>query len=54
MTRFLSIKQVGRDQARVRVDFAGDFGHEIGLLELTVMEGGLISRIDADLEKAEP
>lgn len=54
VTRFLSIKQVGRDQARVRVDFAGDFGHEIGLLELTVMEGGLISRIDADLEKAEP
>jgi ketosteroid isomerase-like protein len=53
VTRFLSIQQAGKGQARLRVDFSGDFGHEIGLLELTVNEGGLISRIDADLEKAQ-
>lgn len=28
----------------------GDFGHEIGLLEISVNSNGLIERIDADLE----
>ena len=50
VTRFLSIENIGARQARVRVDFTGDFGHEIGLLDISVDDGGLIVRIDADLE----
>jgi|SRR5450830_373318 len=50
VTRLLSIEQLALNHARLRVDFTGDFGHEIGLLELRVDEHGLIVRIDADLE----
>ena len=50
VTRFLSIKSLGDDRARVRVDFTGNFGHEIGLLEISVNAKGLIIRVDADLE----
>lgn len=50
VTRFLSIRDLGQNRARVRVDFTGDFGHEIGLLEMFVDEAGLIARIDANLE----
>ncbi|WCE06274.1 nuclear transport factor 2 family protein [Pseudoxanthomonas sp. JBR18] len=49
-TRLLSLTQSGKNQAAVRVDFKGDFGHEIGLLVITLGAGGLITRIDADLE----
>jgi len=50
VTRFLSIESISETQARVRVDFTGDFGHEIGLLDILVDAEGLIIRIDADLE----
>ncbi|MER9948695.1 nuclear transport factor 2 family protein [Mesorhizobium sp. M0047] len=50
VTRFLSIESIGDGRARVRVDFTGDFGHEIGLLDISVNAAGLIVRIDADLE----
>lgn len=50
VTRFLSMKLLGINRAGVRVDFTGDFGHEIGKLEITVDTDGLITRIDADLE----
>lgn len=50
VTRFLSISRLGDNQARVRVDFTGKFGHEIGLLEISANAEGLIVRIDADLE----
>jgi len=50
VTRFLSIETIGESRARVRVDFTGDFGHEIGLLDISVDADGLITRIDADLE----
>lgn len=50
VTRLLSIESLGGDVARARVDFTGDFGHEIGLLEIAVNPQGLIARIDADLE----
>jgi len=50
VTRFLSMKSLGDSKARLRVDFTGDFGHEIGLLELTLNAEGTISRIDANLE----
>ena len=50
VTRLLSIEVTGDSRARLRVDFTGDFGHEIGLLDIAVGPGGLIARIDADLE----
>jgi len=50
VTRLLSVETVGNGRARVRVDFTGDFGYEIGLLDISVDPGGLIARIDADLE----
>jgi ketosteroid isomerase-like protein len=50
VTRFLSIENISETHARVRVDFTGDFGHEIGLLDISVNADGLITRIDADLE----
>jgi hypothetical protein len=49
-TRFLSIETIGEARARLRVDFTGDFGHEIGLLDISVNADGLITRIEADLE----
>ena len=50
VTRFLSIERISAARARVRVDFTGDFGHEIGVLDISVNADGLITRIDADLE----
>ena len=50
VTRLLSFASTGERQARLRVDFTGDFGHEIGLLEIVSDRAGLIVRIDADLE----
>ncbi|GGF85842.1 hypothetical protein GCM10007301_52100 [Azorhizobium oxalatiphilum] len=50
VTRFLSIQTLGEDNARVRVDFTGDFGHEIGRLDIAIDDTGRIVRIDADLE----
>lgn len=50
VTRLLSVRILGKDRARARVDFTGDFGHEIGLLEISFSPDGLIARIDADLE----
>lgn len=50
VTHLLSIERMGIMSARVRVDFTGDFGHEVGLLEISVDTDGLIVRIDANLE----
>lgn len=50
VTRLLSIDMLGDSQARVRVDFTGDFGHEIGLLDISLNGDGMIIRIDAALE----
>ncbi|ATI79941.1 nuclear transport factor 2 family protein [Sphingobium yanoikuyae] len=50
VTRLLSIESVDENRARVRVEFTGDFGHEIGLLDIVLNEEGMIARIDADLE----
>ncbi|HFX0594340.1 TPA: nuclear transport factor 2 family protein [Pseudomonas aeruginosa] len=49
-TRILSVKKSGNNRASVRVDFTGDFGHEVGLLEISADDHGLIERIDANLE----
>ena len=50
VTRLLSMETISEGRAKVRVDFTGDFGHEIGLLDISVDPAGLIARIDADLE----
>ncbi|MFY0736013.1 nuclear transport factor 2 family protein [Aurantimonas sp. NFXS3] len=50
VTRLLSIEAVATDRTRVRADFTGDFGHEVGLLDVSVDQDGFIVRIDADLE----
>ncbi|ASM75023.1 SnoaL-like domain protein (plasmid) [Pseudosulfitobacter pseudonitzschiae] len=50
VTRILSLEEMGANRARLRVDFTGGFGHEIGHLDLTIDAAGLITRIDADLE----
>jgi len=48
--RFLSLKQMKDSRPRLRVDFTGDFGHEIGSLELALGIDGLTRHIDAELE----
>ena len=50
VTKLLSVKSLDASRLRARVEFTGDFGHEIGRLDLTFDPGGLITRIDADLE----
>ena len=50
VTRFLSMQRIGPQRARVRVDFTGDFGHEIGNLDISVDAQGLIARLNANLE----
>ena len=50
VTKVLSVKSLDASHVRVRVEFTGDFGHEIGRLDLTFDPSGLIARIDADLE----
>lgn len=50
VTRLLSLRHLGGVKARVRVDFTGDFGHETGVLDLTLAADGSICRIDASLE----
>lgn len=50
VSRLMSIASLGEGRARLRVDFTGDFGHEIGRLDIAVDASGLIVRIDADLE----
>jgi len=50
VTGLLSVEVLGENRARARVDFKGDFGHEIGRLDIAFNPEGLIVRIDADLE----
>ncbi|WP_159586484.1 nuclear transport factor 2 family protein [Chelativorans xinjiangense] len=49
-SRLLSIDKVDDFNATVRLDFTGDFGHEVGILKMAINSEGLIERIDADLE----
>ncbi|MCV9961180.1 nuclear transport factor 2 family protein [Pararhizobium sp. BT-229] len=49
-SRLLSLEGPDNLNATVRLDFTGDFGHEIGVLKIAVNADGLIERIDADLE----
>lgn len=50
VTRFLSMDTLSDNLVDVRVDFTGDFGHEIGSLIMSVNTEGVFVRIDASLE----
>ncbi|MEV4610730.1 nuclear transport factor 2 family protein [Neorhizobium sp. LMR1-1-1.1] len=49
-SKMLSIEELDSVQSYVRLDFTGDFGHEIGILKVAINRDGLIECIDADLE----
>jgi hypothetical protein len=49
-SRLLSVQGQDDSSALVRLDFTGDFGHEVGTLKIAINSDGLIERIDADLE----
>jgi hypothetical protein len=49
-SELLSLERLDDFNATIHLDFTGDFGHEIGILKITVNADGLIERIDADLE----
>ncbi|MCF1450338.1 nuclear transport factor 2 family protein [Agrobacterium vitis] len=49
-SELLSIENIDDVNSVVRLDFTGDFGHEIGTLKIAINSVGLIERIDADLE----
>lgn len=49
-SKLLSLAPQGELAAIARIEFTGDFGHEIGTLGITLGVNGRIARIDADLE----
>ena len=49
-SRLLSLEVLDNLHGTARLDFTGDFGHEIGILRFAINANGLIERIDADLE----
>lgn len=53
VTHLFSIEALGDNRLRARVDFTGDFGHEIGRLDIVFNEKVVVLQIDADLEKAD-
>jgi len=49
-TKVLSVERTGDQRALVHVDFTGDFGHETGVLDISMNGKGKIVKIDADLD----
>ncbi len=49
-SELLSLERLDEFNATIRLDFTGDFGHEIGVLKIVVNADGQIQRLDADLE----
>lgn len=49
-SKLLSLERLDDFTAIARVDFTGEFGHEIGSLKIKGSADGLIERIEADLE----
>ena len=50
VSKILSVTMVSDVRALVRLDFTGDFGHETGILDMSINEEGFIEAINADLE----
>ena len=49
-SKILKIDILGDRHLRARLDFTGDFGHETGILDVSVNAQGLITAIDASLD----
>ncbi len=49
-SRLLTLDLLDEFHALVRLDFTGDFGHEVGVLKVAINLDGRIERIDADLQ----
>ena len=47
-SRLLSLDRPDDRTAIIRLDFTGDFGHEIGMLRIACNSDGVIERMDAD------
>jgi ketosteroid isomerase-like protein len=50
ITKLKSLEILDERQAKAQVDFTGDFGHETGVLEVTLNADGLIIKINAYLD----
>ena len=49
-TQLRVFEELDEFNAVARFDFTGDFGHETGVMKITINSSRLIERIDADLE----
>ena len=49
-SKILKVDVVSDRRVKARLDFTGDFGHEVGVLDVSINDEGLIAAIDADLE----
>ena len=47
-SRLLSLDRPDDRTAIIRLDFTGDFGHEIGMLRIAFNSDGVIERMNAD------
>lgn len=50
VSKLISLETVDERHAKAHLDFTGDFGHEMGFLDITVASDGLITRVTADLD----
>lgn len=50
VSKLESIEMLDDRHAKVRLDFKGDFGHETGVLNVTINADGRIAAIDAYLD----
>ena len=50
VSKILKVDVVSDRRVKARLDFTGDFGHEVGVLDVSINDEGLIAAIDADLE----
>lgn len=50
VSRIISVDVVSEVRAKVQLDFTGDFGHETGVLDVTIDSDGLIATVAADLD----
>ena len=49
-SKLLSVETVDDRRAKAHLDFTGDFGHETGVLDITLGADGLIASVAADLD----
>jgi ketosteroid isomerase-like protein len=50
VSQVLSVETAGDNHVRARVDFTGDFGHEVGLFDITTNASGEITALETYLE----